>query len=402
MSPSLARAAKSRRTTMVSEPKIATVRLPMSLSASATTPAGSLPARRALPTPEQLELLGAVAAAADDLGELQPAQVALIHRSRWLRLLAPCEFGGDERPLPDVVRLEEAIARVDGSCGWVVTLCAGAGWFAGFLPSGLARRILATPDVCLAGSGAPTGYADRDGDGWQLSGRWRHASGSQIATHFTLNAQLREGGLPVLDQRGQPRVRAFVVPAAAVVVEPHSWHSIGLRASTSRAFSLTDFRVGADHAFDIDASVATVRHPLYRFPFRSLAFVTLTACLVGMARNFVDLAKPLVDRRIAHLDRASSVSAELWRSGDQSLQAAREAFYAELDCAWRLVERNEHLDTAQEHRLEEVSQALVRVARKVVNSIYPCCGLYAADPRSDINRVWRDFHTATQHALWLR
>jgi len=387
---------------MVSDPKIATVRLPMSLSASATTPAGSVSARGALPTPEQLEPLRAVAAAADELGELQLAQVALLHRNRWLKMLAPCEFGGDERPLPDIVRVEEAIAHVDGSCGWVVTLCAGAGWFAGFLPLELARRILTTPDVCLAGSGAPTGYADRDGDGWRLSGRWSHASGSQIATHFTLNAQLREGGLPVLDHRGHPRVRAFVVPAVAVLVEPRSWHSVGLRASTSCAFSLREFQIGADHAFDIDASVATVPGPLYRFSFRPLAFVTLTACVVGMARNFVDLAKPLVDRRIAHLDRASSASAELWRSGEQSLQAARDAFYAELDRAWRLVERNGRLDTAKEHRLEEMSRALVRVAREVVDSIYPCCGLHAADPRTDINRVWRDIHTATQHALWLR
>src|SRR5262249_7368683 len=157
-----------------------------------------------------------------------------------------------------------------------------------------------------------------------------------------------------------------------VLVEPDSWHSIGLRASTSVAFSLTEFRVDADHAFDIDASVATVRGPLYRFSFIPLAFVTLTACIVGMARNFIELAKPLVDRRIAHLDRASSASAELWRSGDQSLQAAREAFYAALDCAWRLVERNGHLDTAHEHRLEEVSRALARVAREGVDSIYPC------------------------------
>jgi hypothetical protein len=29
------------------------------------------------------------------------------------------------------------------------------------------------------------------------------------------------------------------------------------------------------------------------------------------------------------------------------------------------------------------------------------CGLRAADEASDIGRVWRDLHTATQHALLL-
>src|SRR5438067_13322496 len=91
---------------------------------------------------------------------LHPVQQALLHRRGWLRMLAPSDVGGAELALPEVVRLEEAVARVDGSVAWTLTLCAGAGWFAGFLPPDLARAILATRRVCLAGSGAPTGYAD--------------------------------------------------------------------------------------------------------------------------------------------------------------------------------------------------------------------------------------------------
>ena len=107
------------------------------------------------------------ATVADAAGVLQLEQRALIHRRGWLTMLAPRSCGGAELALPDAVRLEEAIAAADGSCGWVVTLCAGAGWFAGFLPPALARELLATPRVCLAGSGAPGGQAERDGDGWR-------------------------------------------------------------------------------------------------------------------------------------------------------------------------------------------------------------------------------------------
>jgi alkylation response protein AidB-like acyl-CoA dehydrogenase len=152
------------------------------------------------------------AAAADTDGWLHPVHQALIHHRGWLRMLAPRAVGGEERPLPDVVRLEEAIARVDGSVGWTVTLCAGAGWFAGFLPPHLARAILATPRACLAGSGAPTGHADREGDGWRIEGEWDYASGAPMATHFTFNAFLRADGRPLLDAQGQPRIQAFAVP----------------------------------------------------------------------------------------------------------------------------------------------------------------------------------------------
>jgi hypothetical protein len=44
--------------------------------------------------------------------------------------------------------------------------------------------------------------------------------------------------------------------------------------------------------------------------------------------------------------------------------------------------------------------ALVTAARRAVGGIYPYCGLRAAQEDSDINRAWRDFHTASQHALF--
>lgn len=354
------------------------------------------------PSPTDLEQLAAAGLEADTAGELSAGQVTLMHRQGWLKMLAPRAVGGAELPLPDVVRLEEAVSEADGSCGWVVTLCAGAGWFAGFLPERLAREILSTPGACLAGSGAPTGFADRDGDGWMVSGRWAHATGSQLATHFTFNAQLRERGLPLLDAQGQPRVQAFVVPAAQVRVETDSWHSIGMRATTSRAFAINGARAAGEQAFLIDAAHATAPGPLYRFPFAPLAYATLAACISGLAWRFVGLAEALVSRPVPHLGGANPASQAAWRTGEQALARSRAVFYAELDAAWARVARNERLDDASERRLNDTARALARTAREVVDTLYPHCGLRAADPREAINRAWRDLHTASQHALWLR
>lgn len=356
-----------------------------------------------MPTlPTTIDALMADAASADAAGELTRAQLAALHGAGWFRMLAPRDVGGLELPLPEVVRLEETLAEADGSCGWVTTLCAGAGWFAGFMPPARAREILATPDVCLAGSGAPTGFADRDGDGWVIRGQWRHASGSQLATHFTFNAQLRDGGLPVLDTEGRPRLRAFVVPAAQVQVDRDSWHSIGLRASTSRAFSVDGVHVDADQAFDLDPACATAHGPLYRFPFEPFAWVTLAACVVGMARRFVALAEPLATRSFGHLGGPSDQAQSTWRDGHTALDTAHTAMHTELATAWRQVERGDVLPPDAAHRLGEVSHAAVRTARHTVDTVYTVCGLLAADPRAAINRVWRDFHTATQHAVWVR
>ncbi|QBE65232.1 acyl-CoA dehydrogenase [Pseudoduganella lutea] len=334
-------------------------------------------------------------------GFLLPDQQAHIHERGWLKMLAPRAAGGAELPLPEVVRLEEAIAATDGSLGWVVTLCAGAGWFAGFLPPALARDIMAMPGACLAGSGAPTGFADIDGDDFLITGRWDYASGAPMASHFTLNAVLRERGEVLRDGHGKPRIRAFVVPARQVAREA-SWQAIGMRASASHAYRIDGARVPASHGFTIDAAHATADGPLYRFPFMALAYVTLAANLLGMAGHFVALAGDLVAARRQHgtgvpLIEVPTVAARLARTREE-LAADRAALYAALDSAWAAVVRHTVPD---EVLLQRVSLQLVDTCRRAVDGLYPYCGLQAAREDAAINRVWRDFHTATQHALLL-
>lgn len=334
--------------------------------------------------------LRAHAPAADTARALHPRQRALVHRRDWLRLLAPRAVGGAECPLPEVVRLEEAIARADGSCGWVVTLCAGAGWFAGFLAPDLARELMATRRVCLAGSGAPTGRALRDGEGWRLSGRWTFASGAPIATHFTLNAQLHDADGPCVDERGDPLHRAFVLDAAAVRVVP-SWRSVGLRASGTHAFEVDDAWLPDARSFRIAPDAAVADGPLWRFPFAELAWATLAANVAGIGQGFLQEAATLAPGRprlAALLDLQQA-----------ALAPRREAFYALLDAAWAEVVAGRALDEARASALREASAAWVHATRRAVDEVYPACGLWAAHEDSALNRIWRDLHTATQHAL---
>lgn len=354
--------------------------------------------------PRDLARLRRQAPAADASGWLQPAQQAVLHRRGWLKLLAPRSAGGAECPLPQMVRLEEAVAAVDGSCGWVFTLCAGAGWFAGFLPPALAHEVMQTRHVCLAGSGAPTGFADRENGGWRLSGEWSYASGAPMATHFTLNAVLRESGQVLQNDDGTPRISAFIVPAAKVARQP-GWFAVGMRGSGSHGYTLNGAWVANDHAFAIDPSAATAKGPLYRFDFLSLAWVTLAANLAGMARNFVELADPLIRQRRPlraalslgddpavrqHLARASSQLADAWQT-----------MLATLDAAWADVEAGALLTAVQQQMLRHHALLLAEASREAVDGVYPLCGMHAADSRSELNRVWRDFHTASQHALFV-
>jgi alkylation response protein AidB-like acyl-CoA dehydrogenase len=134
----------------------------------------------------------------------------------------------------------------------------------------------------------------------------------------------------------------------------------------------------------------------------ALAYVTLAANLLGMAGHFVALAGPLVAARRQHgtgvpLAGVPSVAALLQRTRE-ALAADRAALYDTLDRAWADVEQHTVPDEAG---LQQVSLRLVETCRRAVDMLYPYCGLQAAREDSAINRVWRDFHTATQHALLL-
>lgn len=343
-------------------------------------------------------------AQADAARFLHPAQQALLHRRGWLAMLAPREHGGAELPLPQAVRLEEAVAAVDGSTGWALTLCAGAGWFAGFLAPDLARSVISTRRVCLAGSGAPAGRAEQEGAGYRITGSWEYASGAPMASHFTLNAVLHADGQPLLDAAGAPRIRAFIVPAAMVTVTP-SWRSIGMHASGTHSFQIAQQWVHASHGFAIESSAATSASPLYRYPFDALAYVTLAANLAGMARHFISLAEPSMARRrhaasgLPLLQLPHAVA--LLQQHDAALAAARASFYAMLDQSWAMVAAGALLDAGQREAIRQGALALCACAREAVDQLYPYCGLQAAREDSDINRVWRDFHTASQHPLLL-
>jgi len=344
------------------------------------------------------------APAADAARFLHPAQQALLHRRGWLTMLAPRSAGGAELPLPHVVRLEEAVAAVDGSMGWVLTLCAGAGWFAGFLAPDMARSIIGTPRVCLGGSGAATGCAEEEGDGYRITGSWDYASGAPMATHFTLNARLQRDGQPLLDAEGKPRIRAFLVPAALVQLVP-SWKSIGMRASASHSYRIDGQWLSKEHGFTISPAAATAGGPLYRYPFYSLAYVTLAANMAGMAGHFMELAEACMRHRrharagLPLLDVPEV--ANMLQDRKDAFTAARTRYYTVLDDSWAQVAAGAALDDDAMQAVQTTSLALVAVCRAAVDALYPYCGLYAAREDSTINRVWRDFHTASQHSLLL-
>jgi len=344
-----------------------------------------------------VKIIREYAPAAEQLGKLHPAQLELVYQQQWFNLLAPAVYGGKQTPLPQLVKTEESLSWADGSLGWVVTLCCGAGWFGGFIRKETAQLIYADPKACFAGSGAATGTATISGEGYIIKGNWKYASGVHHATHITVNCIIMDGQEEILTEDGTPLILPFVLDRKDVQLIS-GWKYIGMIATGSDAYEINDVYVDSNRCFKIDAGAAVIEALLYQYPFFQLAEATLAANLSGMAVHFIDLCEHAFKNKATNIRRVNAANVKVMDDALQTaaalLNQARAAFFEAVDASWQQPE-DENLLKAVSH----ASRVLAKVSRECVDELFPYCGLTAASPDTEINRVWRDLHTAGQHAL---
>jgi indole-3-acetate monooxygenase len=337
---------------------------------------------------------------AERYGSLHPQQLALIYEQRWFSLFVPLSHGGLELSLPEGLKLEEGLAWADGSTGWTVTLCGGANWFVGFLQPVIARELFNDPRVCLAGSGRASGIAIVTPEGYEISGRWRYATGAPHATAFTANCHIEKEGVLLRDEKGDPLVRAFLLMREEVILHK-DWNCIGMIATASYSFEVNRQQVPENRCFTIEANNSILPQPIYKYPFRQFAEATLAVNSSGMASRFVDLCEKIgTDRgeRTALLPGHKDWLL-LLEDGKATLQRLRQSFYTIMQSSWDECAGDQPLSRGLLDDTSEASRQLASGARRVVDDLYPWCGLTAADPGTEINRFWRNLHTASQHNL---
>ena len=343
----------------------------------------------------------AFAALSEELGELHPELLKIAYDNDWFKLFVPEIYGGPGLMLPEILRLEEALAAEDGSLGWTVTLCSGAGWFAGFLDPELAKTVFSDAKVCFAGSGAVGGVAVKNGECYLINGTWNYASGAAHATVFTANCILQDvDGIEILDEQGNTQVKSFILKRDEVDIIS-GWSYFGLVATGSHAFKVEGLKVPLNRTFEINKDIK-VKTPGFDYPFLQLAETTLAVNSLGMAQHFIRLVNTYFKLRSGQKRYTDSQKAffkkELFRC-DVELRKLREQFYHIFDESWYQLMQNGFIADSQLVAVSKISRKLSHCSRRVADELFPYCGLAAAKKETEINRVWRDIHTASQHSL---
>ncbi|WP_257667491.1 acyl-CoA dehydrogenase [Parapedobacter tibetensis] len=343
-----------------------------------------------------IEKLRAQSERAEVAGKLTDEQLAIIYDNKWFKLFVPKSFGGLELTVPEGVRLEEELAWIDGSLGWTITLCSGANLFVGYISQSIAPAMFSDTTVCLGGSGQASGKAIVENGGYNVTGKWRYATGAPHNTFFTANCVIEQDGKTVIDKEGNPLTKSFFFAKADVrVIE--DWNAFGLKATASHSFAVDNLWVDESHAFLITPQHATLDHPIYRYPFLQFAEATLAANTLGMARHFIACADVLISQNQKGIEATKSLG--LVTSANTQLKEIKQSFYDALDASWAELLHNGKVSDRSLSTVSALSRSLVAICHQQVVLLFPHCGMAATISSAEINRIWRDIFTASQHSL---
>ena len=351
------------------------------------------------------DLIRRFVAEAEQMGALHPEQLSVIYKEHWFNLYVPQEYGGLGLSLPEGLRIEESLAWIDGSTGWTVTLCSGANWFIGFLQPETAETIFNSDKVCLAGSGRQTGIAKIINDNeYEITGRWPYATGAAHATAFTAICEIEKDGAILQNEDGSPMTAAFIFLRNEVSVHK-DWQAMGMIATSSNSFEVKKLRVNKNRRFAIDEKQTVLPEKIYKYPFLQFAETTLAVNISGMAIHYLDLFEAIIKERNTnnHFTNEQMLSLSLRHdTAKNQLDEARQFFYQIIQNSWNEGNGSKSFSVATLTEVSKASRQLATTSRRMVDEMFPYCGLIAADHNSDINRVWRNLHTASLHPLLLQ
>ena len=370
----------------------------MNMNIENDRPGGTADKARALES-----LLNAEAAAGEAGGRLTDTTVAALLEAGMLAMWVPRDLGGGELWPVESLETIEALCYADGSTGWV-TMAAGLGIGTGaaYIAPGAAHALFDGRLTVIAGHGAPMGRAEVEGNGFRLSGDWAYGSGVLHAQYIHTGGIVYEGGAPRIDPvTGEPEFRVFLVPVEAAVMKGN-WDVLGLRATGSVDYSITDVFVPEDYTHLQHTKIPIIGGDVYKLGIFGFSNIGHTGFALGIGRRMLDelakVARAETGRPFVLPTRGGGESfQEKFGNAEAGFRAARALVYD----AWRDMEaalrRDEPIPTRNYTLIRLALNHLTTVTSDIASFAFAYGG-GGALRQGVLQRCVRDMMAGAQHA----
>jgi indole-3-acetate monooxygenase len=351
-------------------------------------------------------LVEAEAGVCEEARTMTPEVVAAMWATGLMARFNPTEAGGGEPTFAEMIETWIAMARLDGSFGWIgIANLPSAAAIAAYLPdAGFAEVFTAHDDhVTMGGQFFPNGTGTVVDGGYRLTGAWSFGSGTGHSEYVAAGFMPMVDGDLVDASEGIPELRVAVVPRADVRFTD-GWHVQGLKGTGSYDYEIADVLVPAHRTFELfTRTPARGAAPTFRMGLMPLVAAGHAGWALGVARSMLDDVRQLALAKV--------------RMGDPATLAHRPSFQAGLarhECMWRAarllvvetfagveaaVGGSEELTPTMRADLRAAAVYATDCSREIAQWAHLAAGTTAIREGSRLERAFRDISTGTQHVF---
>lgn len=332
---------------------------------------------------------------------LDPAVVSGLTRAGAFRIWVPEAYGGSGATIAEGIDTLIDIGKADGAAGWCAMISSTTALAAYRVRPDWAEKIFADPGSCTGGFGMPAGTATVVDGGLDVTGQWAWGSGIDHCTWIG-------GGVFVVDGDGNRTTTADGSATPFVFFDPDdvelldTWHVSGMRGTGSTDYAVTKAYVPEGRWAQFIGGPTYVDGPASRFSFFGALACGVASVGIGLGYHAIDELIEMGTKKPSgsskSLAERAAVQGEL-ATAKAAVAQARSYLLDVADRAWAVAEQG--IDFPDELRVELRLAATSAVQRSVeaVDICYHAAGGAAVYNTSPIQRIFRDTHVATQHAM---
>jgi 3-hydroxy-9,10-secoandrosta-1,3,5(10)-triene-9,17-dione monooxygenase len=295
-----------------------------------------------------------------------------------------------------------------GSCAWVVGLNAANVLMLGKFSAQVQREVFVNskPAILsmLTGGVGIDVVAERVAGGILLSGRWRYASGIDIASWAGLLVPLSP------EVGAAPELHVVLVPQEEFSIDHTSWNVIGMRGTGSKDISLKPTFVPEYRWLSWKQLQAGQKHPtcpndekLYEYPLNSVFAMSILAPTLGVASAVAEEFRSLVKKRVSGVTQQRQSDDKMAQiavaQGEATMAILRQIL---LDDADRILDIMAAGGTPNPEERAAIRMRIAvssRLALDAAQKMFAAMGGSLLPANSRAERLFRDFHAMSSHLL---
>jgi 3-hydroxy-9,10-secoandrosta-1,3,5(10)-triene-9,17-dione monooxygenase len=340
----------------------------------------------------------------DRLRRLPPANVQALRETGLCRLMVPRRLGGYETDIRTYIEVMAELGRGCGSTAWTASLLNVCAWLAALFPDRAQREVWnSNAETWIAGSLAPRGEAQPVDGGWLVTGRWPWASGC-------LHAQWAACGILMKNERGEmANLGLSLMPMADLTIDD-TWYMAGMKGTGSNTIVAKDVFV-PEHRFLPYPAAFQGNYPtehkdeaLYRSALVPFTILILIGSQLGVAKAALDHVISNASRRgvtHTHFEKQADSTGFQIQVAEAAMKietAYLHAFRAADDLD-RAARSGLHPDLTARARVRGDTALVARYCREAVDLLVSAHGTSSLSDSNRLQRLWRDIHVASHHAI---